>query len=89
MLISAGLLLMLISAIAYAFGLAAVGHYYNRSFSSSKPKEPLWQIASHYQTIVSWCLDEGTMPGWAPRIVQWATMGFVAGLMWSILAAVF
>jgi hypothetical protein len=81
-----GLAFMTISAISYMIGLNLVSYFYHRSFSSAKPRESLRQVAQRYTANVGWCIREGTMPKWVPKIVSWSVHGFIFGALWCLIA---
>ena len=86
MLVSVGLIIMGIAALTYTAGLYLVSYFYHRSFGPSKPREPIWQIGQQYTAIVSWCLQEGTMPRWVTKVVSHSVFAFIFGALWSIVA---
>lgn len=84
--VGVGLIFMAVSAIGYTVGVNLVSYFYHRSFGPMKPREPIWQIGLQYTAIVSWCLQERTMPKWVPKLVEWSTFGFIFGAFWSLIA---
>ena len=84
--IDIGLIFMVVSAIVYTVGLRLVSYFYHRSFGSTKPRESIFQVAQRYTANVGWCIREGTMPKWVPKIVSWSVHGFIFGALWCIIA---
>ena len=86
MLVSVGLTFMAVCEATYTVGLYLVSYFYHRSFGPMKPREPIWQVGQQYAGIVSWCLQEGTMPKWVPKVVSLSVSGFLFGVLWSAVA---
>ncbi len=86
MLIEVGFIFIGIAIVLYTTHLYLVRYFYEHSFAGKIPRMPLWQVGYEYNAIVSWCLQEGTMPRWVKRMGSTSVSMFLIGVGWSIIA---